>query len=161
LGSKLLVQLKMSISGKKLYSFFNKKWFFDKIYNEYVGQFFFTISYIVTYKTIDRGIIEIFGPMGLSSISQKKAFGISRLQTGYLYHYTFLMLIGFTLLLGTRQLWIFLGDFVDFKIFMLFFALSFFLLNEKTLKNIYRINGNSKLKIKSYLQICNSLAFFN
>ena len=25
LGSKLLVQLKMSISGKKLYSFFNKK----------------------------------------------------------------------------------------------------------------------------------------
>jgi NADH-ubiquinone oxidoreductase chain 5 len=103
LGSKLLVQLKMSISGKKLYSFFNKKWFFDKIYNEYISQFFFTISYTITYKTIDRGIIEIFGPMGLSSFITKKASYLSKLQTGYLYHYTFVMLTSITLILGIRQ----------------------------------------------------------
>ena len=102
-GSKLLVQLKMSLLGKKLYNFFNKKWFFDKVYNEYISQFFFTISYTITYKTIDRGIIEIFGPMGLSSIIQKKAFDISKLQSGYLYHYTFLMLLGLTMLLSMRQ----------------------------------------------------------
>jgi NADH-ubiquinone oxidoreductase chain 5 len=93
----------MSISGKKLYSFFNKKWFFDKIYNEYISQFFFTISYTITYKTIDRGIIEIFGPMGLSSFITKKASYLSKLQTGYLYHYTFVMLTSITLILGIRQ----------------------------------------------------------
>jgi NADH-ubiquinone oxidoreductase chain 5 len=125
-GSKLLVQLKMSISGKKIYNFFNKKWFFDKVYNEYISQLFFTISYTITYKIIDRGIIEVFGPMGLSSIIAKKASHISKLQTGYLYHYTFLMLTGLTLILGIRQFWVIMGGCVDFKIFLLFFVLSFF-----------------------------------
>ena len=125
-GSKLLIQLKMSISGKKIYNFFNKKWFFDKVYNEYISQFFFTISYTVTYKIVDRGIIEVFGPMGLSSIISKKALSISKLQTGYLYHYTFLMLTGLTLILGIRQFWVVTGGYVDFKIFFLFFILNFF-----------------------------------
>jgi len=102
-GSEILTQLKMSDFGKKAYNFFNKKWFFDKIYNEFISQLFFTISYTITYKTVDRGIIEIFGPMGLSSIIEKKAFDISKLQSGYLYHYTFLMLLGLTILLGMRQ----------------------------------------------------------
>jgi NADH-ubiquinone oxidoreductase chain 5 len=125
-GSKLLVKLKLSALGKKLYNFFNKKWFFDKVYNEYVGQFFFTISYTITYKIIDRGIIEVFGPMGLSSIITKKASYISKLQTSYLYHYTFFILIGLTLMLGTRQFWALAGGLADFKIFILFFVLSFF-----------------------------------
>jgi NADH-ubiquinone oxidoreductase chain 5 len=126
LGSKLLVQLKMSVSGKKIYSFFNKKWFFDKIYNEYISQFFFTISYTVTYKIIDRGIIEIFGPIGLSSFITQKALYISKLQTGYLYHYTFIILASLTLVLGIRQFWVLSGTYLDFKTFLLFFALGFF-----------------------------------
>ena len=102
-GSRLLIQLKLSVLGKKIYHFFNKKWFFDKVYNEQIGQFFFTISYTITYKIIDRGIIEIFGPMGLSSIITKKAGYIAKMQTGYLYHYTFLILTGLTSILGLRQ----------------------------------------------------------
>jgi NADH-ubiquinone oxidoreductase chain 5 len=131
-GSRLLVQLKLSVLGKKIYHFFNKKWFFDKVYNEQIGQFFFTISYTITYKVIDRGIIEIFGPMGLSSIITKKAGYIAKMQTGYLYHYTFLILTGLTLILGLRQFWVFAGSLADFKIFILFFMLSFFLVNKKT-----------------------------
>jgi len=131
-GSRLLIQLKLSVLGKKIYHFFNKKWFFDKVYNEQIGQFFFTISYTITYKIIDRGIIEIFGPMGLSSVITKKAASIAKMQTGYLYHYTFLILIGLTSILGLRQFWIFVGSFTDFKIFILFFILSFFLVNKKT-----------------------------
>ena len=59
-SSKLLFQLKISSFGKKIYNFLNKKWFFDKVYNEYIGQFFFKFSYNVSYKIIDRGIFEIF-----------------------------------------------------------------------------------------------------
>lgn len=131
-GNRLLIQLKLSLLGKKIYHFFNKKWFFDKVYNEQIGQFFFTISYTITYKIIDRGIIEIFGPMGLSSIITKKAGHIAKMQSGYLYHYTFLILTGLTSILGLRQFWIFVGSFTDFKIFILFFILSFFLANKKT-----------------------------
>ena len=134
-GSKLLVNLKISTLGKKIYNFLNKKWFFDKVYNEYIGQFFFNISYTATYKTIDRGIIEMFGPMGLSSIIKKKALYLYKLQTGYLYHYTFLILIGLTFLLGLRQFWVLLGNYTDFKIFILLFVLSFFLLNKNVFKN--------------------------
>jgi NADH-ubiquinone oxidoreductase chain 5 len=122
-----LVQLKMSIFGKKIYNFFNKKWFFDKVYNEYISQFFFTIGYTFTYKIVDRGIIEVFGPMGLSSIITKKASYILKLQTGYLYHYTLVMLTGFTLILGIRQFWTISCGLIDFKIFFLFFILGFFL----------------------------------
>ena len=120
-GSEILAQLKMSDFGKKIYNFFNKKWFFDKIYNEFISQMFFTISYTITYKTIDRGIIEIFGPMGLSSIIEKKAFAISKLQSGYLYHYTFLMLLGLTILLGMRQFWLLVYSNFDFKVLYLLF----------------------------------------
>jgi NADH-ubiquinone oxidoreductase chain 5 len=130
LGSKLLTQLKMSIYGKKIYNFFNKKWFFDKVYNEYISQLFFTSSYTITYKIVDRGIIEVLGPMGLSSLITKKASYISKLQTGYLYHYTFLMLVGLTWFLGTRQFWVICGGFIDPRIFLLFFISSFFLLKK-------------------------------
>ena len=121
----------MSSFGKKIYNFFNKKWFFDKVYNEYISQLFFTISYTLTYKIIDRGIIEVFGPMGLSSTITKKASYISKLQTGYLYHYTFLMLSGLTLILGVRQFWLLVGGYADFKIFLLLFILGFFFLKKK------------------------------
>lgn len=126
-GGEILIQLKMSGFGKKIYNFFNKKWFFDKIYNEFISQVFFTISYTITYKTIDRGIIEVFGPMGLSSIIIKKGSDISKLQSGYLYHYTFLMLTGLTLILGMRRFWVLVGAVADFKIFFLFFILGFFI----------------------------------
>ena len=126
LGSKILVQLKMSSKGKRIYNFFNKKWFFDKIYNEYISQFFFLISYTITYKIIDRGIIEVFGPMGLSLVIKKKALYISKLQTNYLYHYTFLILVGLTLILGMRQFWFVTGSLADYRLSFLFFIAIFF-----------------------------------
>ena len=46
---------------------------------------------------IDRGIIEMFGPMGLSQAISCKAFYVKKLQTNYLYHATFLVLVGSTL----------------------------------------------------------------
>lgn len=127
-SSKLLFQLKISFFGKKIYNFLNKKWFFDKVYNEYIGQFFFKFGYNTSYKIIDRGVFEIFGPMGLSGTILKKSYLISGLQTGYLYHITLIMLIGSTLLLGFRQFWIVLGDFFDFRLSIIIFILSFFLI---------------------------------
>jgi len=128
-SSKLLFQLKISFFGKKVYNFLNKKWFFDKVYNEYVSQFFFAFGYNISYKIIDRGIFEIFGPMGLSSSVLKKSSLIAGLQTGYLYHTTLTMLIGSTMLLGVRQFWLIFGDFFDFRLFIIVFLLSFFLIN--------------------------------
>ena len=60
----LLFKLKTSFIGKKIYNFLNRKWFFDKIYNEYFGQFFFKFGYSISYKFVDRGVFEILDPTG-------------------------------------------------------------------------------------------------
>jgi len=43
-GNKILFQLKVSSLGNLFYNFLNKKWFFDKILNEYVSQVFFKLG---------------------------------------------------------------------------------------------------------------------
>lgn len=48
--SKFLFKIKTSTIGKKVYYFLNRKWFFDKLYNEYLGQFFFKFGYSTSYK---------------------------------------------------------------------------------------------------------------
>jgi proton-translocating NADH-quinone oxidoreductase chain L len=129
--NRLLFKFKMSFFGKKFYNFFNKKWFFDKIYTEYIGQFFFKFGYYVSYKIIDRGIFEIFGPMGLSLLIFKKASYLYKLQTGYIYHYTFLILIGSTVLLGVRQFWVLFSEYIDYRVLIIFTIFSFFLVEAK------------------------------
>ena len=82
-------------------------------------------GYRVSYKIVDRGIIEILGPLGLSNTISKKAKIFYSLQSGFIYHYTLLILIGSTLLLGTRQLWIMFADIIDYKIFFLIYMFIF------------------------------------
>lgn len=131
--SSNLFKLKISFLGKKIYYFFNRKWFFDKIYNECIGQFFFKFGYSVSYKFVDRGIFEMLGPTGLTIFFSKIAYNLHKMQSGYLYHFTFSILIGITLLLTLRQVWVTFDYFIDYKIFFLFFVVLFFLINH--LKN--------------------------
>jgi NADH-ubiquinone oxidoreductase chain 5 len=129
--SKLLFQLKTSFFIKKVYNFLNKKWFFDKIYNEWLSQFFFKFGYSVSYKIVDRGIFEMLGPSGLSMTISKISNSLNKLQTNYLYHYTFLILVGSTVLLGIKQFWLILGVNVDYRIGTIFFVFCFLINNVK------------------------------
>jgi NADH-ubiquinone oxidoreductase chain 5 len=129
--SRILLLIKTSVFGKKVYNFLNRKWFFDKIYNEYLGQFFFKFGYSVSYKFIDRGIFEILGPTGLSLVSLNIASNLHKMQTGYLYHYTFVILIGAASLLGLRQVWLLFGFFFDYRLLIVLFVLFFFLMSFK------------------------------
>ena len=116
----LLINLKFNNKGRILYNFFNKKWYFDKLYNELIVQGFFNFSFNTSYKLIDRGIIEALGPMGLSLLITKNSEFISKAQTGFIYHYTFIFLIGSTIILGSRQFWILFGHFSDYRLFIIF-----------------------------------------
>jgi len=130
---KLLYNLKMSFIGKKFYNFLNRKWFFDKVYNEYLGQFFFKFGYCLSYKFVDRGIFEILGPMGLSSLAVSIGSSFHRLQTGSIYHLTLTILIGITLLFSFRQLSIFISIIsfysFDVKLIILVFISFLFLIS--------------------------------
>jgi len=85
---------KMSKLGQSFYLFLNKKWYFDKVYNEFINQSVLKFGYDISYKTIDRGLIENLGPHGLSNLFYSRNFNFLRFQTGLIYHYTFITLIG-------------------------------------------------------------------
>lgn len=94
--AQLLYSWKTSTLGRKMYTFLNRKWLFDKVYNEYVTQNVLALSYHSTYKLIDRGLFEALGPLGISNTTWSIARKATSLQTGLVYHYALIMLIGIT-----------------------------------------------------------------
>jgi len=102
-----LFQVKTSNLGYKLYTFLNKKWFFDKFNNEFISQKLLFIGYNVTYKNIDKGVIEFLGPEGLSTIVYKQSLYYNKFQSGYIYHYAFIMILSlvfFITLIGLYEI---------------------------------------------------------
>jgi NADH-ubiquinone oxidoreductase chain 5 len=105
LKSKFLFKLKMSSFGRNTYSFLNRKWYFDKIYSEYFSQTFFKFGFSISYKFMDRGVFEIFGATGLSTLIGFAGSSVQKLQKGDIYHNIVLILIGVTNVLIMKQLW--------------------------------------------------------
>jgi NADH-ubiquinone oxidoreductase chain 5 len=131
-STKFLFKLKTSMLGLKLYTFLNKKWFFDKIYNEIIGQFFLNAAYNLTYKQIDRGLIELIGPYGLSNLVSRIALTLRMLQTGFFYDYALAMVISLISFLGYFRFVSAFGcsSFIllyDVRLWFLFFLALFFL----------------------------------
>jgi NADH-ubiquinone oxidoreductase chain 5 len=56
--------LKQTKTFYYFYIFFNKKWFFDRIYTELLTQNILKVSYNFLYNSMDRGLLEQFGPLG-------------------------------------------------------------------------------------------------
>lgn len=130
-GSRFLFKVKISFVGRKVYNYLNKKWFFDKVYNEYITQFFFNSGYRVSYKLTDRGIIEVLGPMGLSNLVVAPSTTTSRLQTGVLYQYTFQILAGITAFVCSRKFWLIFSNQLDFREIFIAVIFIFFLVQRK------------------------------
>jgi NADH-quinone oxidoreductase subunit L len=76
-----------------LYQFLLNKWYFDELYDlifvrptKWIGRFLWKVG--------DGYIIDGFGPDGISARVLDVTQNVVKLQTGYLYHYAFAMLIG-------------------------------------------------------------------
>lgn len=76
-----------------LYQFLLNKWYFDELYDlifvrpaKWIGRFLWKVG--------DGYIIDGFGPDGVSARVLDITRNAVKLQTGYLYHYAFAMLIG-------------------------------------------------------------------
>jgi NADH-quinone oxidoreductase subunit L len=57
------------------------------------------------WKGGDGAVIDHFGPDGIAAVTQGVSRRASRLQTGYIYHYAFVMLIGLVLMVSYYLLW--------------------------------------------------------
>lgn len=76
-----------------LYLFLLNKWYFDEIYNFIFVRPAFWIGRLL-WKQGDGRIIDGMGPDGISARVLDITRGVVRLQSGYLYHYAFAMLLG-------------------------------------------------------------------
>jgi NADH-quinone oxidoreductase subunit L len=76
-----------------LYQFLLNKWYFDELYDlifvrpaKWIGRFLWKVG--------DGYLIDGFGPDGVSARVLDVTRNVVKIQTGYLYHYAFAMLIG-------------------------------------------------------------------
>jgi NADH-quinone oxidoreductase subunit L len=76
-----------------LYRFLLNKWYFDELYEAIFVKPAKWIGYAL-WKGGDGWLIDGFGPDGVSARVLDVTRNVVRLQTGYLYHYAFAMLIG-------------------------------------------------------------------
>ena len=76
-----------------LYRFLLNKWYFDEIYDALLVNPVKRLGWAL-WKWGDEWVIDGFGPDGVSARVLDVTRNVVRLQTGYLYHYAFAMLIG-------------------------------------------------------------------
>ncbi|MDB5431949.1 MAG: NADH:ubiquinone oxidoreductase subunit, partial [Caulobacter sp.] len=87
-----------------LWTFLYNKWFFDELYEatfvrlaKFLGDLF--------WKGGDQKLIDGLGPDGVSAVSYAVGRAAGRVQTGYVYHYAFVMLLGVAGLLTCALFW--------------------------------------------------------
>jgi len=83
-----------------LYCFLVKKWYFDIIYNEIIVKNLVKFGYFVSFKMVDRFLLESLGPLGLVRFFKNLIKKVSLLQSGLIYHYVFCIMLGLLFLLS-------------------------------------------------------------
>ena len=88
----------LSYNLDPLYSISLNKWYVDELYNKiFVKPFFYLASFF--WKKGDVGLIDAYGPNGISRLVNFFSKGLVLFQSGYLYHYAFVMLGGLAIIL--------------------------------------------------------------
>ncbi len=94
---------KLAAKFRPIYLFLLNKWYFDELYEcvfirgaRSLGKHFWLFW--------DTKIIDGMGPNGAAAVSQRLGAWASRLQSGFVYHYAFAMLIGLVLLISWLML---------------------------------------------------------
>jgi NADH-quinone oxidoreductase subunit L len=87
------IPVELARTQEPLYKFLLNKWYFDELYEIIFVRPMKWLGYTL-WKGGDGWLIDGFGPDGVSARVLDVTRNVMRLQTGYLYHYAFAMLIG-------------------------------------------------------------------
>jgi len=91
--SKPYLPVELANDHPLLYRFLLNKWYFDELYDFLFVRPAKRLGYFL-WKKGDGAVIDGLGPDGISARVLDITRGAVKLQTGYLYHYAFAMLIG-------------------------------------------------------------------
>ncbi|MBD1153347.1 NADH-quinone oxidoreductase subunit L [Pelagibacterales bacterium SAG-MED24] len=84
--------------NKPLYNFLLNKWYFDELYDALIVNPSKKLG-LFLWKFFDVKLIDGFGPDGISALIKKFSIKANKFQSGYIYQYAFVMLLGFSALL--------------------------------------------------------------
>jgi len=119
-GSSFSYMMKTSEIGRKLYIFLNKRWLFDKVYNDFIGEKSLSFGYYISFKSIDKGVLEILGPSGIMQMLTHTIRQLTKLQSGFIYHYALLMLCGLTFFVTFFGLWDIISPWIDNRLYFIY-----------------------------------------
>ena len=77
----------------EVYKFLIFKWYFDIIYNELINRPLLNFAYNTTFKSFDKGFLEILGPYGISKALYSCAFELKKMHIGQAYYYAYFMVL--------------------------------------------------------------------
>ncbi|HEY3912648.1 MAG TPA: NADH-quinone oxidoreductase subunit L [Stellaceae bacterium] len=86
------IPARLAAQFRALYLFVLNKWYFDELYDWVFVRTAFVLGDGL-WKSGDGAVIDGLGPDGVSALTRDLARQASRLQSGYLYHYAFVMMI--------------------------------------------------------------------
>ena len=81
-----------------LYQFLINKWYFDELYDVLFVKSSKKFGFFL-WKFFDLKLIDGFGPDGVSTLIKKISIKANKFQSGFIYQYAFIMLLGFSALL--------------------------------------------------------------
>jgi NADH-quinone oxidoreductase subunit L len=90
---------RLSSRFRGIYEFVLNKWYFDELYDALFVRPAFVLGRGF-WKGGDGALIDGVGPDGIAATALRIARGATRLQTGYIFHYAFAMLIGVLILVS-------------------------------------------------------------
>ena len=95
IGYKIYNQINhwYNIKSYKIINFFNNKWYFDYIYNIYIGYYIYNITYYHLYIVVDKGILEVISSYKMNSIISNLSFFFKKNQNGLLFNYQAIFLL--------------------------------------------------------------------
>ena len=91
--------VKLSMQFSSIYKFLLNKWYFDEIYDRIFVKPSFMLGHGF-WKSGDGALIDGVGPDGIALSVRNLAKRAAALQTGFVYHYAFAILLGVTALLS-------------------------------------------------------------
>jgi proton-translocating NADH-quinone oxidoreductase chain L len=100
----VIYHFNINLIDRTLFTFLNQKWHWDNIYNAYVAKPILYAGYHHTFIAVDRGLVELLGPTGLVKMFSYISKKLSKLHTGYLFHYTFVFTLGVIFILSYSNL---------------------------------------------------------
>jgi NADH-ubiquinone oxidoreductase chain 5 len=91
---RTLIQIKLdTVLGRELYFFLIKKWYFDGLQTYFIVKPILFFGYFISFKFIDRGLIEILGPRGIVLNFNSVANNLASISVKSVYNYIFLFFV--------------------------------------------------------------------